>query len=187
MIRKTLTVFSLTGLVVSLSAWGVSYSNLSYADKNFIVWLRFGCLEWNRDYMVNSVKRTAAVEGKLAKTKKRLYRDRPRTRHPLREWMQQKKQMIRRYEAELKTLRKPGTWEWAGFSNFATLWRPQYSSAPRYIVVPLWIPCLLCVISLYLLPLHRRRKRLRLGLCLGCGYDLRASSEKCPECGQVIE
>lgn len=37
--------------------------------------------------------------------------------------------------------------------------------------------------------LHRRRhtrlraKRLRDGLCLECGYDLRASGAACPECG----
>jgi hypothetical protein len=35
-----------------------------------------------------------------------------------------------------------------------------------------------------LLQQRRRRARLRQGLCRGCGYDLRASSGRCPECGR---
>jgi hypothetical protein len=36
-----------------------------------------------------------------------------------------------------------------------------------------------------LLMLERRKKRIAQGLCINCGYDLRASPERCPECGMV--
>jgi len=57
-------------------------------------------------------------------------------------------------------------------------------------LAPLWV---LCVIALVLpgmrlkLYAHDRRlaRRARLGLCVKCGYDLRGSRGRCPECGEA--
>ncbi|MGE5611011.1 MAG: hypothetical protein ACM359_17305 [Bacillota bacterium] len=54
--------------------------------------------------------------------------------------------------------------------------------------IPSWFPCLLTAIppALWLRQTHRQRKREKLGLCPTCGYDLRASQTRCPECGSPI-
>lgn len=59
----------------------------------------------------------------------------------------------------------------------------------RTLVVPFWIPFGLIghvVWRLRFSPANLRRRRIKLGLCLACGYDLRASKERCPECGSKI-
>ena len=63
---------------------------------------------------------------------------------------------------------------------------PQVIPVIWSVRVPMWAITALFAASscvLALLPLHRRRKRKKLGLCLKCGYDLRASKDRCPECG----
>jgi len=59
----------------------------------------------------------------------------------------------------------------------------------RSVSFPYWM----VVLVLGLLPSWRfvwldvrRRRRRRAGLCVRCGYDLRASNERCPECGEEI-
>jgi hypothetical protein len=56
---------------------------------------------------------------------------------------------------------------------------------PRWRVgLPIWF----LAIVFSLLPLRwgiRARRTCSPGLCLGCGYDLRATPARCPECGAV--
>ena len=37
----------------------------------------------------------------------------------------------------------------------------------------------------YAIALLRSRRASRAGCCPGCGYDLRATPEQCPECGKI--
>jgi hypothetical protein len=61
------------------------------------------------------------------------------------------------------------------------------SDTYKQLALPVWLPLALTVVapSAWLaLHLRRRRRRAR-NLCVHCGYDLRASPERCPECGTV--
>jgi hypothetical protein len=61
----------------------------------------------------------------------------------------------------------------------------------RLIGRRVWVPYWLVVAITGLLPAwrtfarHRRSRRSRLNLCASCGYDLRATPDRCPECGAV--
>lgn len=83
-------------------------------------------------------------------------------------------------------------WFVRGYKGLGTLWWPWYRIGVRYWSVhfPLWMPTLLFAILFpyVYLPLYRRRKRRRKGLCLTCGYDLTGNvSGLCPECATEKE
>jgi hypothetical protein len=56
------------------------------------------------------------------------------------------------------------------------------------VAFPLWLACVILAITpgLWLAKFRKRRRREVGGLCDQCGYDLRASSDRCPECGKPI-
>jgi len=65
------------------------------------------------------------------------------------------------------------------------------------VIRSIWCPCWLLFLSAAIWPLtsltllHRRRASrrhlARAGCCAKCGYDLRASPDRCPECGALPE
>jgi len=82
-------------------------------------------------------------------------------------------------------------WRYGGF------WIENLSFAPS-AARSAWLPYTDYVVPLYavvlvslILPgmavrrVLRERKRKRVGLCPTCGYDLRASPQRCPECGAI--
>ena len=83
--------------------------------------------------------------------------------------------------------------EFFGFRGFKTQWTPDWNSASSplmwYIMIPLWIPAWVSAGLLTPAGIHgmRRWRRKKNGQCVECGYDLRGSRSRCPECGSEFE
>jgi hypothetical protein len=97
----------------------------------------------------------------------------------------------------------PGPRRWwlpAGFTHYALQppLDPEFIGSPwliepdsSYLLrLPCWWTCMLSGVALavWTVVLSRRRwqrwRRRTRGLCVECGYDLRATPERCPECGK---
>jgi hypothetical protein len=67
-------------------------------------------------------------------------------------------------------------------------WALRPVMGPKAIGAPCWLLVLISAIPpwRWLAVQRRRINRKRMGLCLACGYDLRASKDRCPECGTPI-
>src|SRR5688572_14037549 len=64
-----------------------------------------------------------------------------------------------------------------------------YRITERSFALPYWLLCLATLIapSRWLWTWRRARTAVRQNRCANCGYDLRASAERCPECGTPRE
>jgi hypothetical protein len=88
-----------------------------------------------------------------------------------------------------------GNWLfWAGkenrtFLGVITWGRSHYggSGTGMSIMLPYWLIALLAAIApaVWLVKFARARRRVQSGHCPTCGYDLRASPDRCPECGAI--
>ena len=160
MLRKNLTTFSLIGLLLSVGLWGVSYVNCAcVVDQKSA-----GCVEVALHY--------GTLMTFLHDNKARL-RD----------------ESVRCF---CHGFQDQDFWtNWSGRMNVVTPGIAGYRSYHFYapptgnLCIPLWFPTLLFGVwpVWLLLPFRRRRKRKKLGLCVKCGYDLRGSTDRCPECG----
>jgi len=67
--------------------------------------------------------------------------------------------------------------------------QPVFSASMRRhaLTFPCWAAALVTAAApaAWLLRCHRRRARTNAGLCPACGYDLRATPGRCPECGAI--
>ncbi len=146
MIRKTLTILSLIGLLFSVGLWGASFWGISYrAQTGAFVTVHYGYL------------------------------------------------LIANHDAPISA--DYAGWHSLGDFTFSTeMGWPYALRYPNFpgdweVWMPLWIPTVVFGFSAAPLcwPVFRRRKRKKLGLCLKCGYDLRGSKGRCPECGTEFE
>ena len=145
MIRKTLTILSLIGVLLSVGLWRLSYWCVAYFNQPVSILAFNGCVHlgiWHHDYDLAALKS---------------------------EWNSSgfKSTFIGNNFILMRGFQGWHTYSWWG--EFVK--RQRETS----VAFALWIPTLICALlpAYALLPHRRRRKRKKLGLCINCGADCR--------------
>jgi len=103
---------------------------------------------------------------------------------------------LRDAEDEFCRIHRHFTWKWRDYQIEESGFRNGYGFAARHpagcaplIGVPFWFLESLALVPAVVGMIRVRRVRLRnrRGQCMRCGYDLRMTSDRCPECGQCQE
>ena len=73
------------------------------------------------------------------------------------------------------------------YGDICLAYGPGISEDIVLVPLPHWLLFLLSsLLPVFWFRSARRRRRERVGTCKNCGYDLRASTSKCPECGMQV-
>jgi hypothetical protein len=77
-------------------------------------------------------------------------------------------------------------WNRLGFAIYEDGTSASFYDESRHIMaMPMWVLVVACSLlpAAWLYGVVRRRRRRAAGCCQRCGYDLRATPQRCPECG----
>lgn len=88
----------------------------------------------------------------------------------------------------MKTISVKSDKQWLGFRSISG-GGVFHAQSYRIVAIPYWalIPPSAILPILWFLSRRRQQHRHRAGHCHTCGYDLRESKEKCPECGTGVK
>ena len=176
--------FSSCMLVTISILWCVSYFNVGYVHQNSYFGLFGGCFMWEARFVSSLPTRLANLE-RLKTNFASLKTTQPELADHANEMIGKLNQSIQSVQVTT-----PYSWHYHGFRNLQTAWLPRRTPSA---IVPLWIAMLpfavmvACERWTRYLTVERNLRRCKLGLCVKCGYDLRASYERCPECGTAFQ